>query len=220
MSLPFSLDQFLQVFSDYNVAIWPSQIVLYALAILGIALPFRSGASSKVIAGILAILWAWTGLAYHLAFFSSINKAAYIFSLLCVVQAFVFLYVGLLKGKLIFRPSATPEGLTGSLLILYALLIYPVLGFYFGHIYPHSPTFGAPCPTTIFTFGLLLWTVGRVPRVVIVIPILWALVGSTAAFVLGVREDLGLLFAGVASVTILLWRKESPKPASANPGSV
>jgi Family of unknown function (DUF6064) len=92
-------------------------------------------------------------------------------------------------------------------LMIYAMLIYPLIGTLLGHGYPRSPSFGvAPCPTTIFTFGLLLWTNARVPKIVLIIPFLWALLGFSAALSLGVREDLGLLLAGVLSVAMLLWR--------------
>ena len=43
------------------------------------------------------------------------------------------------------------------LLILFALILYLGLGIVFGHRYPAVPVFGvAPCPTTIFTVGILL----------------------------------------------------------------
>jgi hypothetical protein len=39
-----------------------------------------------------------------------------------------------------------------------------------------------------------------VPRLALVVPILWAAVGSSAAFGLGVVEDLGLLVAGIVAL--------------------
>jgi hypothetical protein len=41
---------------------------------------------------------------------------------------------------------------------------------------------------------------------VLIIPFMWSLLGFSAALSLGVREDLGLLLAGVLSVALLLWR--------------
>jgi hypothetical protein len=93
------------------------------------------------------------------------------------------------------------------------MLVYPLLGTLLGHGYPRSPSFGvAPCPTTIFSFGLLLLTSAKVPRSVLVIPFLWSLLGFTAALLLGVREDSGLLVAGVLSVALLLWRDRTRVP--------
>ena len=57
------------------------------------------------------------------------------------------------------------------------------------------PLFAVPCPTTLVTAGLLLTAAG-VPRWVNIVPILWAVVGSSAAFALGIRADLALVVAG------------------------
>jgi hypothetical protein len=84
--------------------------------------------------------------------------------------------------------------------VLYALLICPLLGILAGHRYPATPTFGAPCPTTIFTLGLLFFLRPPFPRAVAVIPLLWAAVGSIAAFELGVVQDFGLLAAGMLGI--------------------
>jgi hypothetical protein len=54
--------------------------------------------------------------------------------------------------------------------VVFALVLYPVIGYTFGHIYPSSPTFGLPCPTTIFTFGIFLWSDKRLPVAILVIP--------------------------------------------------
>ena len=68
----------------------------------------------------------------------------------------------------------------------------------------------APCPTTIATFGALLWL--RLPRrragVLLVIPALWAVVGSLAALRLGVLQDLGLPLA--ASLAVAGLRRATP----------
>jgi hypothetical protein len=87
------------------------------------------------------------------------------------------------------------------------MALYPIIGGLLGHGYPRSPSFGvAPCPTTIFTFGLLLWTSVRVPIYVLAIPLLWSLIGFSAALWLGIREDIGLPIAGVLSTALLVWR--------------
>jgi hypothetical protein len=92
-------------------------------------------------------------------------------------------------------------------MIMYAMLVYPILGTLPGHGYPRSPSFGvAPCPMIIFTFGLLLLTNARVPRYLLVIPFVWSLLGFTASFLLGISEDIGLLVAGVLGVGLLYWR--------------
>jgi hypothetical protein len=99
------------------------------------------------------------------------------------------------------------------------MILYPVLGAMAGHIYPASPVFGImPCPTTIFTFGLLLWTERKVPGFLLVIPFLWALLGLSAAVTLGVHEDFGLPFAGLIAVPWLLrGEQERARTATVSP---
>jgi hypothetical protein len=61
-----------------------------------------------------------------------------------------------------------------------------------------------PCPTTIFTLGLLLFAAPPVPRIAFLVPLLWAAVGSVAAVSLGVVEDFGLLAAGAVGIVAFL----------------
>lgn len=207
MNLPFTPEQFLSVFQQYNLTVWPAQVVLNLAALAAIAFTVRpSSSSSRVIAGILTFLWLWTGLAYHIAFFAPINPAAKLFGAFNVLQGMVFLMYGVVRDKLCFGFRPDVRGIVGALLILYALVIYPVLGHSFGHAYPSSPTFGLPCPTTIFTFGILLWTVRKVPKVILAIPFLWSLIGFSAALTMGIYEDIGLLVSGVFATALIMTR--------------
>jgi hypothetical protein len=113
------------------------------------------------------------------------------------VGALWFAWVGILKNKLKFSLHGGIRAWLSSLLIGFSLVIYPLLGFLFGHRYPAMPTFGLPCPTTIFTLGILLFAAVPFPRSVFVVPVLWSAIGSFAAFQLGVPQDYGLLIAGV-----------------------
>ena len=206
--LPFTVDQFLNIFAQYNQAIWPMQLVAYALGVAVVILAARPARySSQIISVALACFWGWMGVVYHLMYFSTINPAALGFGALFIIQAIVWLFFGVVRPKLAFRLEANPYSATGLVLIAYAMLVYPLLGNLLGHGYPYSPSLGvAPCPTAIFTFGILLCTSARVPKTALIIPFIWALIGFTAALSLGIREDIGLLVAGVLSVGLLLWR--------------
>lgn len=205
MNLPFTVDQFLEVFEKYNLAVFPLQVVLYLLALASIYLAVKKlKCSDTAISLILSLLWLWMGVVYHLIFFTSINKAAYLFGSLYIVQAVLFLFYGVIKKQPSFLFKSDIYGWTGVVLMLYALVIYPVIGYSLGHRYPASPTFGLPCPTTIFTFGLLLWTDKKCPFMLLIIPFLWSLVGFSAALSLGILEDAGLFVAGLLATLLLL----------------
>ncbi len=104
---------------------------------------------------------------------------------------------------------------------LFALAVYPLLGWLAGHGWPRAAVFGvAPCPTVIFTFGVLLLLEGGAPLYLAAIPLLWSLAGGSAVFLLGIPEDASLLVAGVVGFGLLLWkrRRQSP-PLAANRAS-
>ncbi|MEJ2186708.1 MAG: DUF6064 family protein [Gemmatimonadota bacterium] len=213
--LPFTVDQFFGVFAAYNDAVWPAQIVLTAAAVAALVLLFLKGdRSDRAITGFLAVLWAWTGIAYHLAYFSSINRGAYLFGALFVVEAALLAWLAV-AGRLSFAARLDAYTVVGGLMILYALVIYPLLGRATGHLYPATPTFGAPCPSVIFTFGLLLFAWGRVPGWLLIIPFVWGVVGLSAVAGLGVLQDIGLFVSAVIAAPMILVRNRRPAPAAA-----
>ena len=205
MNLPFTLEQFLDVFAQYNNTIWPFQIILYLLAlgaIFSAAMP--ASFSQRVVLIVLGFFWLWMGVIYHIVFFSPINPAAYGFGILFVIQGLLFLWSAR-KNTITFSVTSGWRDSVGSLFIAYGLVLYPLLGLYVGHVYPSSPTFGAPCPTTIFTFGILIWSRG-LPLYLLIVPVLWSLIGFTAALTLGIYEDVGLLVSGITGTILIVMR--------------
>lgn len=192
MKLPFTTDQFLGVFVEYNTAIWPAHLVAYALGIAALVLATRkTPASGKIVAGILSFFWLWMGIAYHWMHFSAINKAAFLFGGLFVIQGILLAWLGVCRGRLDFARTSGAAAALGWLFVAYAMVIYPLIGHALGHGYPRSPSFGvAPCPTAIFTFGLFLWADRKLPAALLVVPFLWSLLGPSAAITLGIREDM------------------------------
>jgi hypothetical protein len=64
--------------------------------------------------------------------------------------------------------------------------------------FSHDQCLAVPCPTTLVTGGLLLALGPRRLRGLAVVPLLWTLVGGSAAQVLGMTQDLVLFVAGAA----------------------
>lgn len=205
MVLPSTKEQFFLEIEYYNIAIWPLQWVLYMLGVWAIVLGLRkSTQSDRIISSILAILWLWMGIFYHFAIISAINKTAFLFCVLFVLQALLFLHRGVLSDQLSFRVHLDKQGGAGAILLIFALPIYPWLAYLQGRRYPSIPTFGVPSPTTIFTFGLLLWSNRRLPLILLVIPLFWSIVGAALALRLGVHEDFAMLVSGLLTSGMLL----------------
>jgi hypothetical protein len=212
MNIPFTTQEFLEVFARYNLAVWPMEVVLVLLALAIVALVWRT--SGRWVLPLLAALWAWMGFVYHWGFFTAINPAAWAFGALFLVEALLLLAVGLRRRPPSFVIRADHFGVAGAVLVAYAVVVYPLLGRAIGHVYPAAPTFGLPCPTTIFTLGIFLWTEGRLPGRLLVIPVLWSVVGFSAALSLSMPEDYGLLVAGVIVTLMIGWRARGTTRAS------
>lgn len=204
MPLPFTVEQFFDVFAAYNESLWPFVVALWLTTTLAVFLFLRHRhTEQRFITALLVLHWAWAALAYHAAFFSKINPAAWLFSALFLIQAGLLAWYGLIRPRLQFSYANSIRHSFSWGLVAYAL-VYPGLVWAGGHAFPRLPTFGVPCPTTILTIGFLLAAKPSLPAVVTFIPILWALIGGSAAFLLGVHADLVLLAAGIPLLVYII----------------
>ena len=211
MNLPFTTEQFLQLFADYNNAIGPAPIIGYLLALVAlVAIFLKKPWASRYTSTVLGAMWIWNGAIYQIAFFATINPIARVFGGLMILEGLFLIGCGLIRRRLDFRFGSSIQSYFAYGLILYSMVIYSLIGMALGHGYPHSPVFSvAPCPTTIFTFGMLLLIVRPIPWHIVVIPVLWALIGSTAAIKLGIREDTALLVGLL--IPLWFWRVNRSK---------
>ena len=203
MNLPFTRDQFFDVFAAYNRSLWPCALALWAYALLAAVVVIGHRERGRFAATMLAVQWMWAGVAYHAVFFAAINPAARLFATMFVVETGLLVWFGVVREQLRFSPGGSPRHIVGWTLIAYALL-YPFLAQAEGHAFPRGPTFGVPCPTTLLTIGWLFLADPPWPKVVAIVPIGWALIGGSAAGLLGVRTDLRLWVAGVGLAASLL----------------
>ncbi len=196
--MPFTHEQFLDVFARYNAALWPAAVILWLLSIAALVWLVRGGATaSSRMAAVLAIQWAWAGAVYHEIYFAAINPAAQVFAALFIFEFGMLAWFGVARPRLRFSTGRSLRHIFAFAFIAYGLL-YPALGLAFGLAYPRMPTFGVPCPTTLLTAGFLLAADRPLPRLVGVVPVIWALVGGSAAYLLHVPTDWALLVAAVA----------------------
>jgi hypothetical protein len=215
-AMPFTAEQFFGVFAAYNQAVWPFQLALSGAAIAVAVLAWRRPEiAGPAVAGLLAFLWMWAGVAYHLMRFTKVNPAAWAFGTLFVLQAVLFAVAGF-RHRITIGASGDPSWTLGAIGIGYALGLYPILGTALGHAYPGTPTFGVPCPTTIYSFSILLWTRGRFPLHLLVIPSLWALAAAPAALGWGVLEDVGMPLSAVVAVLLLIRRNRRLRSTGAD----
>lgn len=202
MALPFTRDAFMEVFAAYNEALWPFAAALWLLTAVAFVLLLRAPHRRRLLTAVLAVHWAWAAVAYHLAFFTRINPAAWAFGALFLVQAALFARHALSPAGLRFPLERASIPLPAAALVAYALA-YPALVQIGGDAYPRIPTFGVPCPTTLLTIGFLL-AADRPSFTLALVPILWSFIAGSAALQMGIRPDLALPVAGIALALTLV----------------
>jgi hypothetical protein len=211
------VDDFFNTLQTYNETFVPMFIITFVLGIIAVFLAFRKSRNSdKIVAAILGFLFLWSGLVFFVLFFGSVDVEAfglrlsgmwYVSGFLFVAQGVLILFFGVIKSSLSFRCVRDMRGFAGALLVIYAMVVYPVVGFLTGFIYPRYPVFGiAPCPVTIFTFGLLQWSDKKVPLLVAIVPLIHALTGFLPILVYSIWADVGLFLSGVMGFPLILMR--------------
>jgi hypothetical protein len=204
-------DELLALFAEYNPAIWPMHLIAYvaAAAVLVLIVVRPSRTTDRLVVALLAGLWLFIGVVFQGIYVRDIDATlSVVYAAIFIGQALALVFVGVIADRVAFRVERTPAAIIGAAAIAYSLIVYPLLGVAFGHPWPEAPLFGAaPCPTTIFTFGLFLLVRPPFPKVLLVVPLIWAVLATPAAVGRGVYEDVALLTVGVLATAVLIWRE-------------
>lgn len=211
-------EEFFNTLQTYNETVVPVTVLTFALGAVAVFLAVRKTKySDKAISAVLSFLWIWSGVVFFILFYGpaevvflnvTMSGAWYVAGVLWIIQSFIFLLAGVLKSSLSFKLDNDSRSIIGAAMIVYAIILYPLIGFLTGFSYPKYPIFGvAPCPVTIFTFGLLQWTDKKPPIFAAIIPLVWALLGIMPVLALSVYADIGLILSGIIGFPLILVRK-------------
>jgi hypothetical protein len=208
-------DELLSLFADYNPAIWPLHLVAYVAAatVLVLIVVRPSRMTDRLVVGFLAGLWLFIGVVFQGIYVRDVDATlSVVYAAIFVAQAVLLVGVGVIGDRVVFRVERTPAAIIGAAAIAYSLVVYPLLGVAFGHPWPEAPLFGAaPCPTTIFTFGVFLLARPPFPKALLVVPLIWAALATPAAVGRGVFEDVALLAVGLLATAVLIWQDRSAR---------
>lgn len=197
MRIPFTEEQFLGVFMQYNTAVFPFQIVILLMGFGALYLLHSKKLNrNKSIGCILGFLWLWIGVAYHIRFFTDINQAAYVFGALFITEGLLLLICAF-RNKLNFSNSLSGLNMAGYILIIYGLVIYPILCLMLERELVKTIALGLPCPSSIFTLGFFMLLDEKAPKYLFIIPFAWAVIGLSAAINLGIYQDFIMIVAAV-----------------------
>ncbi len=206
--LPFTAEALFAQFAQYNRLFWPAPPIGIALCLLVLWLLLRPTAwSGRLIAGLLALAWLWTGIAYHLLTFAKLNFAAPAYAAGFVLQGLLLAWTGTVRGRTTFRFQPDAAGWTGLAFAIAAVILYPAadrcLGFGWDSV--RLPGL-APAPTVLLTLGVLLLSAGPIPRHLAMLPLLWAAGAGATGWILGIPQDVALTAAGLAALGLMVDR--------------
>ena len=210
LEMPFTAAQFFDLFATYNRTLWPVVAVLWVTTVVLTVQLVRGRADTRALTGLAAAHWAWSGGVYHALFFTRINPAAWLFAAIFLGQAALLIWYGVARRGLTLAGGRSLRHVAGEALLAYSLL-YPLLIWLDGTDLPRAPIFAVPCPTVLWTSGLLLM-VAPPPRLLMLAPLVWAVIGGSAAFLFGVAPDL-MLFGAAACLVTYGARTPDRKPA-------
>lgn len=102
MKIPFTVEQFFNVFAQYNTAIGPAQVIVYLLAAAAVTMVFMNKPfAGRLMSATLGVFWVWMGA--------------------------LFSVLGVARSSMSFSFVRTPVSAVGLLFVLYAIAIYPIV---------------------------------------------------------------------------------------------
>ena len=215
-----TVDQFYEYIISYNNTFWPVMGLTYLLAIIVLYFSYKKTEfSNKVISGILAFLWLWSGLIFWIGTFGPYSLSIFnltipgiwiVLGIVFIIQGCLFIFFGIINPSISVKIEKNSYFYLGLLYVLFAMFVYPLIGFLTGHSYPGYPIFGTfPCPVTIFSFGILLWTDKKINLRLIVLPLIYALCGILPVMLYEVLADLGLIVFGIVGFILITYRNKN-----------
>ncbi len=195
--LLFSPETYFRLFVRMNEALWPLQILLFAIGLLVLWLAlYQRG--FRVLVLIFAAAWLLVAWVFFWERYQSINWAGRYFAAAAVVQALLLLQF------VVWPPAFSPRGQGPAVLLLvFALLIQPLIIPLSGRAWQGMEFFGlAPDPTAVATIGFVLLVSGWRRWLVLPLALVWCAI--TAATAWAMDWPAGVIAPAAAVATLLL----------------
>jgi hypothetical protein len=202
--LLFSPRTYYRLFALYNEGVWPAHAAAFAVAAAIVAAARRY--DGRVVAGLLAIVWLWVALAFHLERYATINWAATYFAAAFALEAALFFRSALVRNPIAFRLEGSFASSAGLALFLFAVVGQPLVGPLFGRDWHQAEVFGlAPDPTVVATLGLLSMA-RRAHWLLLAVPLLWCAVTGLTLWAMEAPDALMTPAAGALALLVAAWK--------------
>ena len=198
-----------EIIGTYGKNIFPLQIftVITAAVIVWLIIKNPGERTTIIVKAYFALCFASIGIVFfliHGTLFPGIQE---------YTQAGLFITIAVLFGADIFRKKIDFKLPTHgghkiiTLLLLFAVFIYPLIGMLAGHYFPAMIIVGThPCPTAAFALVLLAAALPRTNKLLYVLLLIWALPFPVFIQIpkFGVYEDSIMLLCGIYALVMLI----------------
>jgi Family of unknown function (DUF6064) len=215
--LLFSPRTYYRLLELYNLAIWPAQVAGAGIGLAIVAL-LSAGPRlrDRVITALLAACWLWIAWAFHYQRYSQINWVATWFAAAFAMQALLLVLVGVIAGRIVFRPMRGREGWLAAGLAVLAIIGYPLLAPLTGRAWTTAETFGtAADPTAIMTAAVLARVDGRIRWLLLLVPLLWCVIAAGTLWAMDAPEAIVVTGAALLVLLVTVRRQRNGRPSGA-----
>ena len=198
--IPFTADVYLRLLERMGETFWPLHLCTLAAGLTALFLALTD--RSRVACALIAPLWCFVGVAYFSDRYSELNWAGRYIGQAFIVEGVILILIAITAVGIEKAPSfRSPAAITGILLTVCGLILYPLIGPLLGGSWLGAETFGIHAdPTAVATLGLILLTLrGAALWIAAVIPALWLGISGLTLLVLDLPWASALLIApGIA----------------------
>jgi len=180
--------------------------ILFAMAVLWqLVRCYRhpSPANSRLLMAIYGVIYLYSGAAIFVGI-DYMGNMAYVGAVALWSVGVIVLLDAVFGWTHVRLPENRPLRYLSLFLILGGIFLYPLLEVATGFVYPRMVLFGAECPTTISLIGLLIGSIPRVNRPLLILVSLNAIFTGTSFAINGAVFDFFYAAAGVLGVLVMI----------------
>ncbi len=215
--IPYSADVYQSLVAEFNLDIWPAQLLGLVLVWVIFICARRGGATNARLAILVAGgMWMWTGQAFLHGELATLNWAAEWIGFAFIAKGLWLVGWAFATSDLDIVVAGDKRASTGLLFLLMATVLHPGMIFAVGAPLPFGHYVGVfPMPTVLATLAVFCLIRPLPPRSLLVIPLAWSIYDGLTAWTLGLTLDINLPIVAVAAVAYLALQRDPKDPDTA-----
>ncbi|WP_299591187.1 DUF6064 family protein [uncultured Microbulbifer sp.] len=203
--VPFSADVYFRMLERMGETFWPLQLFTLAVGVVALLLALRG--KPRIALLLLAPVWVFVGVAFFAQRYASLNWIGQVLSWVWIAQAALLVLLAATgrgtADRLEFLSAST---ITGVLISLIGLLMFPLLAPVLGATWTQAEVFGLhPDPTAVVSLGIFMIALrGWAQWLTCLVPLLWITLSALTLQVLEAPWWLALFAVVAAAVGNLI----------------